>query len=120
MAGNTGGGAGEISFDDFMKVDIRAGTIVAARLNDAARRPAYILEVDLGPELGIRKASAQVTVHYQPDDLVGRQVAAVVNFPPKQIAKTISELLVLGFPDEDGAVVLVNIDQKVANGARLF
>lgn len=120
MSGSTGGVSAEISFDDFMKVDIRAGTVVAARLNEAARRPAYILDVDLGPELGIWKASAQVTVHYQPEDLIGRQVAAVVNFPPKQIAKTISELLVLGFPDKDGAVVLVNIDRPVANGARLF
>lgn len=111
---------GEISFDDFAKVDVRVGTVVDAQPFPEARRPAIKLWVDLGPELGVRKTSAQLTVHYTPDQLVGRQVAAVVNFPPKQIGKFMSEILVLGFPDPDGAVVLLKIDQNVPNGGRLF
>lgn len=109
-----------ISFDDFMKVDIRAGTITAAEPFPEARRPAYKLWVDLGPALGTRKSSAQITAHYTPETLVGRQVAAVVNFPPRQIGKFMSEILILGFPDEQGQVVLIQPDQAVANGARLF
>lgn len=93
---------------------------MAARRNAAARKPAYVLEVDLGPELGIRTSSAQLTELYGIDDLIGRQVAAVVNFPPRQIAKVMSEILVVGFPDPEGRVVLVGVDRPVPNGGRLF
>ena len=110
----------EITFDDFQKVDIRVGTIVDAQPFPEARRPAIKLWVDLGGEIGVRKTSAQLTVHYTPEILVGRQVAAVVNFPPRQIGKFMSEILVLGFPDAEGAVVLLNVDQAVPNGGRLF
>ncbi len=109
-----------ITFDDFLKVDIRAGTITDAQDFPEARNPAYKLWVDFGPELGIKKTSAQVTVHYTREQLIGRRVAAVVNFPPKQVGKFMSEILVLGFPDENGAVVLIAPDKDVANGARLF
>lgn len=110
----------EITYDDFDRVDIRVGTVVSAEPNPHTRKPAYILSVDFGPTIGIKKSSAQLTVHYAPAQLVGRQVAAVVNFPPKQIAKTVSEVLVLGFPDEAGAVVLVGVDKNVPNGGKLF
>ena len=110
----------QITFDDFQKVDIRVGTVTAADVNAEARKPAYILTVDLGPELGVKRSSAQLTAYYQPEELVGRQVAAVVNFPPRQIAKMVSEVLVLGFPDAGGEVVLINIDHPVPNGGKLF
>ena len=110
----------EITFDDFLKVDVRAGTVVRAEPYPEARKPAIKLWVDLGPELGERKSSAQLTEHYTPDGLVGRQVAAVVNFPPRQIGKFMSEILVLGFPDADGNVVLLRPDIDVPNGGRLF
>ena len=112
--------AAEISYDDFMKVDIRVGTIVAAETYPEARKPALKLVIDFGPAIGRKCSSAQLTVHYTPDKLVGRQVAAVVNFPPHQIGKFMSEVLTLGFPDEAGVVVLFSPDLKVPDGGRLF
>jgi tRNA-binding protein len=109
-----------IAYDDFARVDIRVGTIVEAQPYPEARKPAYKLTIDFGAEIGIKRSSAQLTVHYTPDGLVGRQVAAVVNFPPKQIGKFVSEVLVLGFPDPAGAVVLVGVDHPVPNGGKLF
>ena len=109
-----------ISYDDFARVDIRAGTILEAAPLEGARKPAYRLLIDFGAEIGQRKCSAQITVHYQPGELVGRQVAAVVNFPPRQIGKFMSEVLTLGFPAEDGSVVLIAPDKKVPNGGKLF
>ena len=110
----------DITFDDFAKVDARVGTVVDAQPFPEARRPAIKLWVDFGESLGVKKTSAQLTVHYTPEELVGRQVAAVVNFPPKQIGRFMSEILVLGIPDPDGAVVLFAIDKPVPNGGRLF
>ena len=109
-----------ISFDDFLKVDIRVGTITRAEPFPEARKPAIKLWVDFGPDLGEKKTSAQITRYYAPEDLAGRQVAAVVNFPPKQIGKFMSEILVLGFPDADGEVVLLSVDHPVPDGGRLF
>lgn len=109
-----------IGFEDFQKVDIRVGTVLRASPNELARKPSYVLEVDFGPELGVKKASAQLTELYTPEQLIGRQVAAVVNFPPKQVAKVMSECLVLGFPDAEGRVVLIGVDHPVPNGGRLY
>jgi tRNA-binding protein len=109
-----------ITYDDFARVDIRVGTILDAAPLEGARKPAYRLMVDFGPEIGQRKSSVQITVHYQPGELIGRQVAAVVNFPPRQIGKFMSEVLTLGFPDENGAVVLIAPDKKIPNGGKLF
>jgi tRNA-binding protein len=112
--------SGTIAFADFERVDIRAGTIVDAQPFPQARKPAIKLTIDCGPEIGLKTSSAQLTVHYRPDQLIGRQVCTVVNFPPRQIGPFISEVLTLGMPDEDGAVVLVRPDFKVPNGGRLF
>ena len=110
----------QITYVDFEKVDIRVGTIHAAQPLEGARKPALRLEIDFGPEIGIKKSSAQLTRHYTPESLVGRQVAAVVNFPPRQIGKFMSEVLTLGFPDGEGAVVLIVPDKSVPNGGKLF
>jgi len=110
----------QIVYADFEKVDIRVGTIRAAQPLEGARKPAFRLEIDFGPDVGVKKSSAQLTVHYAPDALVGRQVAAVVNFPPRQIGKFMSEVLTLGFPDGNGSVVLVVPDKAVPDGGKLF
>jgi tRNA-binding protein len=113
--------AGEaIAFDDFLRVDIRVGTIVAAEIYEGARKPSFKLRIDFGPGIGERKSVGQVAALYTPEELVGRQVAAVVNFPPRQIGKALSEALTLGFADEEGRVVLFSPDKPVPNGSRLF
>jgi tRNA-binding protein len=109
-----------IGYDDFAKVDIRVGTVLEVEDYPEARRPAYKLRIDFGAEIGIKRSSAQLPALYRRDQLVGRQVAAVVNFAPKQIGKFMSEVLVLGFPDAEGRVVLIKADQPVPNGQRLF
>jgi tRNA-binding protein len=109
-----------IAYDDFTRVDIRVGTIIDAQRFPEARRPAIKLWVDFGAAIGVKKSSAQLTTHYSPEALKGRQVAAVVNFPPRQIGPFISEVLVLGFPDPEGAVVLIAPDLAVPNGGKLF
>ncbi|MDR3499663.1 MAG: tRNA-binding protein [Parvibaculum sp.] len=109
-----------ISFDDFLKVDIRIGTVVAAEHFPEARKPAIKLRIDFGPDIGVKKSSAQIVAHYTPEALVGRQVAAVVNFPPRQIGPFMSEVLTLGFEDEAGRVVLIGVDHPVPNGARMM
>ena len=112
--------ADEIAFDDFLKVDIRIGTIVAADPFPEARKPAYKLSIDFGEPVGVKRSSAQITEYYALDELVGRQVAAVVNFPPRQIGPMRSEVLTLGFPDAEGKVVLIGPTVAVPNGGRLF
>jgi tRNA-binding protein len=109
-----------ISFDDFRKVDVRLGTIVSAEPFPQARKPAYQLTIDFGPAIGVKKSSAQIARHYRLEDLVGRQVAAVINFPPRQIGPFMSEVLTLGFPDADGEVVLVGPSRPAPNGGRLY
>ncbi|WP_137389722.1 tRNA-binding protein [Rhodoligotrophos defluvii] len=112
--------ASQITFDDFLKVDIRVGTIVSAEPFPQARKPAYKLLIDFGEPIGRKKSSAQITVHYTLEELVGRKVAAVVNFPPRQIGPFLSEVLTLGFADTNGDVVLASVDKDVPNGSRLF
>jgi tRNA-binding protein len=112
--------APQITFDQFLAVDIRVGTIVAVEAFPEARKPAFKLTIDFGPILGAKRSSVQITQLYEAASLVGRQVAAVVNFPPRQIGKFMSEVLTLGFPDEQGNVVLFAPDEKVPNGGRLF
>ncbi|WP_408588329.1 tRNA-binding protein [Novosphingobium sp.] len=112
--------ADPIAFDDFLKVDIRIGTILRAEPYPEARKPSIKLEIDFGPTIGVRKSSAQIAALYAPEDLTGRQIAAVVNFPPRQIGKFMSEVLTLGFADEEGRVVLFAADRPVPNGSRLF
>ena len=112
--------AGTIGFDDFLKVDIRVGTIVSAEHFPEARKPSYRLRIDFGPAIGEKKSCAQIVANYEPGELVGRQVAAVVNFPPRQIGPAISEVLTLGFADAAGEVVLFRPDTPVPNGSRLF
>lgn len=108
------------TIEDFDRLDIRVGTVVDAQVLEGARKPAFRLEIDLGPELGIRRSSAQITVHYTPDKLIGRQVLCVVNFPPRRIAGFESQVLTLGLPDPEGAVVLLRPDFAVPNGGRMF
>ncbi|MGH1445756.1 MAG: tRNA-binding protein [Cognatishimia sp.] len=110
----------DITFDDFLKVDIRTGTITDAQPYPEARKPAIKLWVDFGGDIGVKKSSAQITKHYTPEALIGKQVLAVVNFPPRQIGKFMSEILVLGMPDDEGEVVLITPDKPVPNGGRLF
>jgi len=109
----------DITFDDFLKVDIRVGRVLRAEPYPEARKPAIKMWIDFGDEIGEKKTSAQITAHYAPETLIGKQVLAVVNFPPRQIGKFMSEVLVLGIPDADGEVVLVSPDQTVPHGGRL-
>jgi tRNA-binding protein len=116
----SGPAAERIGFDDFLKVDVRIGQVLAADPFPEARKPAYRLTIDFGPDIGVKKSSAQITTRYTRDELVGRKVAAVVNFAPRQIGPFMSEVLTLGFPDAAGEVVLVGVDRDVVVGGRLF
>ena len=109
-----------ISYNEFIKIDIRVGTIISAELNDKLKKPSFILKIDFGDEIGIKKSSAQLTKNYKAEQLLHKQVAAVINFPKKQIGDLISEVLVLGFPDDNNEPILVSTDKKLANGGRLY
>ena len=109
-----------IDFNDFEKVDIRVGTVIESKINDKANKPSILLLIDFGPKIGVKKSSAQITKHYSPEELIGKQLTAVINFPPRQIGKIISEVLVLGFPDVDDNPILVMPTKKVENGGKLF
>ena len=112
--------AAPVAFDGFMKVDVRVGEVLAVDPFPEARKPAWKLTIDFGPDIGVKKSSAQITVHYTRDQLLGRKVAAVVNFPPRQIGPFMSEVLTLGFPDAAGEVVLIGVDREIPLGGRLF
>ena len=109
-----------ISYSDFIKIEIRLGTIISAELNNKLRKPSFVLKIDFGNEIGIKKSSAQLTKNYSIDQLIDKQIAAVINFPKKQIGDLISEVLVLGFPDEDNEPVLISPDKKLVNGGQLY
>ena len=109
-----------INFNDFLKVDIRVGTIIKAEENDFLKKPSIILEIDFGEKIGIKKSSAQLQANYKSEDLINKQIAAVINFPPKQIGKLLSEVLVLGFPDQENEPILISPDIKVENGTKLY
>ena len=109
-----------IDLKDFEKIDIRVGTILEAKFNDKSNKPSIILIIDFGSKIGFKKTSAQLTKNYNPDELIGKQIAAVINFPPKQIGKMISEVLVLGFPDDDDNAIIIIPSKKVSNGVKLF
>lgn len=120
MSGTDQAAAPIITFDDFLKLDVRVGVVVAAEPYPEARKPAIKLKIDFGSDIGLKRSSAQITRHYAPEDLIGRQVVAVVNFPPRQIGKFMSEVLTLGVPDADGEVVLLSPTTAVPNGGRLY
>ena len=109
-----------ISYSDFKKIEIRLGTIISAELNNKLRKPSYVLKIDFGDEIGVKKSSAQLTKNYNIEQLLGKQIAAVLNFPKKQIGNLISEVLVLGFPDDNNEPILISPDKKLVNGAQLY
>ena len=109
-----------IEYHQFLDVDIRIGTVIKAQINNSLKRPSIVLLIDFGKEIGIKKSSAQITLNYNPDNIVNKQITAVVNFKPKQIGGLLSEVLVLGFPDDNGEPILISPDKKIKNGVRLF